>query len=147
MPKLFKIRRPVEFPPDQEAFLEHCRRMCFEHAQNVARTVKEALRHGPKTLADSWMCIIAHDSIKVMLYYLTEVGEVESESGRQLMKETLPLFRGNIRALEVTTPMCSAAGHCVSLQTSVVFSYCLQGMLTIALQVSIRNWYAQECGN
>ncbi|KAJ5672943.1 hypothetical protein N7507_002070, partial [Penicillium longicatenatum] len=71
MPALFRIQREVNFPPDQEGFLQYCRNYCFENAREVSRIISEALRYGLKVLADSWICIIAHDSTKVMLHYLT----------------------------------------------------------------------------
>lgn len=120
MPKLFKIRKAVEFPPEQREFLEHCQKTCFEQAQNISITISEALRHGIEMLADTWMCIIAHDCTKVMLHYLTELTDLETESGKLLMKETFPLFRRNIHALKLMIPMIAAAEHCVCLSTILV---------------------------
>lgn len=86
---------------------------CFENAKNVAITISEALKHGPKMLADTWMCIIAHDSAKLMLYYLKEMVDIGTESGSILVKETSMLVKKNLNALRVMEPMFATAEHCV----------------------------------
>lgn len=112
-PRLFKIRKPIEFPQSHQDLWERCQTACFDHAQNVAKTMAEALKHGTKMLADTWMCIIAHDSIKVMLYYLTETVDVRSERGKRLVRETTPLVRKNLSALRAMGSMFATAEPCV----------------------------------
>ena len=73
----------------------------------------EALKHGAKMLADTWMCIIAHDSTKVMLYYLTETVDVRSEHGKKLIRETTLLVRKNLSALKAMGSMFATAEPCV----------------------------------
>lgn len=66
-------------------------------------------------LADTWMCIIAHDSTKVMLYYLTEMVDAGSEGGKRVVKETSLLVRKNLSALRAMRPLFATAEHCVCL--------------------------------
>lgn len=113
LPRLFKIRKPIQFPQIHQSIRDHCQDACFEHARNVAITIAEALKHGAKMLSDTWMCIIAHDSTKVMLYYLTELVDVGIEDGQMLFKETVALVRKNLSALKAMVPMFATAENCV----------------------------------
>lgn len=70
-------------------------------------------------LADTWMCIIAHDSTKVMLYYLTEMVDARTEAGKRLILETSPLIRKNLSALNAVGPLFATAEPCVCLQLSI----------------------------
>lgn len=113
LPQLFKIRKPIEFPQTHTDFCKQCQLACFESAKNVATTIAEALKHGSKTLADTWMCIIAHDSTKVILYYSTEVVNDGTEDGKRVAKETALLVRKNLTALRAMNSMFATAEHCV----------------------------------
>lgn len=113
MPILFRIQKDIEFPPDQQEFLENCQRACFDNAREVSNILAEALRHGIKVLADTWLCIIAHDSTKVMLYYLKLNERLQSLDRREI-DETIALAQGNLEGLLRMRPMVATAEHCVS---------------------------------
>jgi hypothetical protein len=110
MPKLFKIRAVIDFPPEQRALLQQIQHSCFFHARQVAIIIRETAVHGIRMLADTWMSVIAHDSIKVMLYYLTE-GRLEKRQA--LLDQTIPLFQSTVEALNAMIPMFATAKGCV----------------------------------
>jgi hypothetical protein len=109
MPKLFRIRVPLEFPPEQHDFQRQVRDKCFEHAKAVAVIFAEAVEHGANILADSWFSTVAYDSSRVMLYYLTEVVGRGEETSRALWKETASHLQANLRAQWLMIPMYSMA--------------------------------------
>lgn len=112
MPAIFRIRKNVEFPPDQQGFLKYCRRVCYENAREVSNVISEALRHGIKALADTWLCIIAHDSTKVMLYYMKHNEMAQGEVG-----DTKALIQRNLDGLIQMRPMVATAEYCVCFCT------------------------------
>lgn len=108
MPAIFRIRKNIEFPPDQQGFLKHCRRFCYENACEVSNVLSEALRHGIKVLADTWLCIIAHDSTKVMLHYMKQ-----NEMAQGEVSDTKALIQRNLDGLIQMRPMVATAEYCV----------------------------------
>jgi hypothetical protein len=114
MPTLFRIRRYVEFPSEQQHFLDDCRRVCFNSAREVSRIIVEASRHGIKALADTWLCIIAHDSTKVMLYYLKQIKDPSVALSASEAEETTVLVNKNLEALMQMRCLVATAEHCVS---------------------------------
>ncbi|OQD90498.1 hypothetical protein PENANT_c001G02457 [Penicillium antarcticum] len=112
MPNLFRIRRHHEFPPVQQDFLDNCRRACFDNSRELSKILAEASRHGMKALSDTWLCIIAHDSTKVMLYFLKQ----ESQSPNALsvfeVEETAALIKKNMEALMQMRSLVATAEHC-----------------------------------
>lgn len=117
MPALFRIQKEVEFPPDQQGFLQRCRDVCFDNAREVSRIISEALRYGLKVLADSWICIIAHDSTKVMLHYLTLTNLSSSDINQREIHDTIALVQSNFGVLLKMRSMVATAEHCVSIQS------------------------------
>lgn len=122
MPALFRIQKEVNFPPDQEEFLQHCRRVCFDNACKVSRIISEALKYGLKVLADSWICIIAHDSTKVMLHYLTLNKITPADIHQREINETISLVQSNLDILLRMRSMVATAEHCVSIPPIRVWS-------------------------
>lgn len=113
MPTLFRIRRYVEFPLEQQTFLDDCRRVCFNSAREVSRIIVEASRHGVYALADTWLCIIAHDSTKVMLYYLKHITESPAALSPSEAEETTILVKKNLEAIMQMRSLVATAEHCV----------------------------------
>ncbi|KAJ5815698.1 hypothetical protein N7474_007475 [Penicillium riverlandense] len=107
MPAIFRLRKNVEFPPDQQGFLKHCRSVCYENAREVSNVISEALRHGIKALADTWLCIIAHDSTKVMLYYMQQNEMAQGDVG-----DIKALVQRNLDGLIQMRPMVATAEYC-----------------------------------
>ncbi|KAJ5823869.1 hypothetical protein N7447_006209 [Penicillium robsamsonii] len=112
MPTLFRIRRHVDFPSDKKEFLDYCRRVCFDSARGVSKIIVEALRHGIKALADTWLCIIAHDSTKVMLYYLKHVTDSSASLSVSHSNETKILVNKNLETLMQMRSLVATAEHC-----------------------------------
>jgi hypothetical protein len=109
MPKLFRIRSPMEFLPDQEDFVRRTQDQCFYHAQVVATIFAEAIRHEVKTFVDTWFSTVAYDSSRIMLYYLNHVVGTRDPRSEALWKETAPLLQANLRAQRLMIPMYSLA--------------------------------------
>jgi hypothetical protein len=120
MPRLFKARTPISFPTDQYDFFLHCQQTCFEFAKNVAVVISEAVRHGPGALADSWLWVITYDSIRIMLYYLTQVVRNRGEQGGPLMSEATPLFQTSLKALKMMIPLFTTAQRCYDSAVSML---------------------------
>jgi hypothetical protein len=112
MPVLFRIQKNIEFPPDQQEFLDNCRRACFENAREVSNIISEALKHGIKVLADTWLCIIAHDSTKVMLYFLKLNRQSPHGLSQNKVDATVALVQRNLEALMQMRSMVATAEHC-----------------------------------
>ncbi|CAG8374419.1 unnamed protein product [Penicillium salamii] len=112
MPTLFRIRRIVEFPSEQREFLDDCRRVCFNSAREVSRIIVEASRHGLHALADTWLCIIAHDSTKVMLYYLNHITDSPVALSPSEAEETKVLVNRNLQAIMQMRSLVATAEHC-----------------------------------
>jgi hypothetical protein len=119
MPTLFRIRRNVEFPSEQQDFLNDCRRVCFNSAREVSKIIVEALRHGIKGLADTWLCIIAHDSTKVMLYYLKHITDSSVALSPSEADETRLLVKKNLGALMQMRSLVATAEHCVCFRSQI----------------------------
>ncbi|KAJ5206639.1 hypothetical protein N7491_002746, partial [Penicillium cf. griseofulvum] len=112
MPTLFRIRRHVDFPSDKKEFLDYCRRVCFDGAREVSKIIVEALKHGIKALADTWLCIIAHDSTKVMLYYLSHATDSSPSLSASDSNETTILVNKNLETLKQMRSLVATAEHC-----------------------------------
>lgn len=112
MPILFRIQKNITFPPDQQEFLEDCRRACFENAREVSSIIREALRHGIKILADTWLCIIAHDSTKVMLHFLKSHRQSSQGLSQNEVDATVALVQRNLEALLQMRAIVATAEHC-----------------------------------
>lgn len=108
-PALYKLRSPFIFPPEQTRFLNHLREVLFYHAQRHAMMTAEAMRHGPHALADSWIPTLVYDNCRILLYYLIQLIDPNTETSRKLIAETLPLVRSNIKALNEMKSMYSVA--------------------------------------
>ncbi|KAJ5735955.1 uncharacterized protein N7483_001080 [Penicillium malachiteum] len=113
MPVLFRIQKHFIFPPEQKEFLEHCQKVCFDNAREASTILSEALRHGLKNLADTWLCIIAHDGTKVILYYLKLQEAASSSSMDQRERnEAIALVQSNLQVLLQMRSMVKTAEHC-----------------------------------
>jgi hypothetical protein len=117
MPNLFHIRRHHKFPPAQQEFLDNCRRACFDNARELSKIIAEASRHGVKALSDTWLCIIAHDSTKVMLYFIKQNKISPNALSVFEMEETTTLVK-NMEALMQMRSLVATAEHCVCDATS-----------------------------
>jgi hypothetical protein len=113
MPNLFHIRRHHEFPPAQQEFLDNCRRACFDNARELSKIIAEASRHGMKALSDTWLCIIAHDSTKVMLYFIKQNPRSPNALSVFEVEKTTTLVKKNMEALMQMRSLVATAEYCV----------------------------------
>jgi hypothetical protein len=108
-PGLYRLRSAFQFPPERQSFLAHVRYTLFGHARSLATIMAEALRHGPHAIADSWLPTVLYDSCKIMLFYLTQLIDPALETSKQLMAETIPHVRKNVKALKIMRSMYASA--------------------------------------
>ncbi|KAJ5334027.1 uncharacterized protein N7506_007810 [Penicillium brevicompactum] len=130
MPTLFRIRRYVEFPLEQQNFLDDCRRVCFNSAREVSRIIVEASRHGIYALADTWLCIIAHDSTKVMLYYFKHITDSPAALSPSEAEETTVLVQRNLEAIMQMRSLVATAEHCYHSVIKMIIAAGLRPQLT-----------------
>ncbi|KAJ5684534.1 uncharacterized protein N7477_000879 [Penicillium maclennaniae] len=112
MPVLFRIQKIITLPPDQKEFLENCRRACFRNAREVSSIICEALKHGIKILADTWLCIITHDSTRVMLHFLNSHTHSSQGLSQNEVDATIDLVQKNLEALHQMRAIVATAEHC-----------------------------------
>ncbi|KAJ5770523.1 uncharacterized protein N7511_002574 [Penicillium nucicola] len=112
MPNLFRIRRHHVFPPVQQGFLEDCRKACFDNSRELSKIIAEASRHGMKALSDTWLCIVSHDSTKVMLYFLKLNTQSPNILSAFEVEETMALVEKNMKALKQMRSLVATAEHC-----------------------------------
>ena len=107
LPRLYKIRTKIHYPPERLEFLASVRQTSFHHACEISRVLQTASRHGSKTLADSWLAVVAHDTNRLMVYYLTKILNVNGIENHAALSETLPLVKSNLDILRLMVPLFS----------------------------------------
>jgi hypothetical protein len=113
MGNLFKILPRIEFPPTQTAFVKQIQDQCFEHAVVLSSIFEEAGKHGPDTLADTWLSIIAHETVKVIVNYVAQdMGTADKDD--EFRRQVTSYLHQNIRALKRMIPMYALAKPLVS---------------------------------
>lgn len=100
-PMLYKLRSPFQFPPEKIQFLRELQFALFKEARTLAAIIAEGERHGPRILADTWLPTITYDSIRIMLFYLTQVTDGVGLDKRELILSTIPYLQSNLRALKI----------------------------------------------
>lgn len=85
IPQLFKIRNSVPFPPEQGAFVQLCQKTCAQNAQQVVRTIAEAMSHGTNKHTGRYMdgndCIRQLASHAVLQYTNSELANRTGPGG------------------------------------------------------------------
>lgn len=115
LPSLFRHNFSIDLLPAQQAFLQHCRQTCFEHAKKVASILSEAVAYGAKMLADHWLCTAAYETLRILLYYvMKDKNSEKAEGSKNTLAEVLPLMRTNMKALRLMRPLFATAERCVS---------------------------------
>jgi hypothetical protein len=71
-------------------------------------------------LADAWLGVIAHDTNRVMLYYLTQVLAMSADDNRRIVDDTVPLVRSNLEVLKSMAPLFSMATSLCEASTNMV---------------------------
>lgn len=103
----------------------------------------EALRHGPHAIADSWLPTVLYDSCKIMLFYLTQLIDPALETSKQLMADTIPLVRKNVRALKIMRSMYASAGP-LSKAAEAMLERVLEGSANSGHSFLTEDPYAEE---
>lgn len=116
MPELFRIRVPFQFPPEKADFVERVQNACFDNCIAVTNVFREALHHGLEGFADTWLCVVAHDSLRVVVHYLSKrlgtLARHDSGTVRDMAVEGVGV---NVRVLEKLIPLQALAKPLVSL--------------------------------
>ena len=107
LPRLYKIRTKIHYPPERLEFLASVQQTSFYHASEIAKILQTATRHGIKTLADSWLSVVAHDTNRLMVYYLTKIINPTALDSRKVVNETLPLIKSNSDVLRLMSSLFS----------------------------------------
>ena len=102
--------------------------------------LQTAARHGATTLADTWLAVIAHDSNRVMLYYLTKIVDLRAEATRDVINETLPLIRSNLDILKLMMPLFSMSKSLYEASANMVRQSGLGDQIDVRLSmIDMRN--------
>jgi len=115
MRELFKIREPILFPPEQDEFLRQVQDACFDNGMAVSDVLQESLKHGTGSLADTWLCVVAHDAARVLVYYLSnKMGSTARHNDDTLRSRVTLALWANMQALQRMIPMFALARPLVS---------------------------------
>ena len=114
MRDLFKIRAAFEFPPERTDFLKQVQDKCFEHCMALSSIYEEAMRYGPEALSDTWLSVVAHDSSRVIVHYISNDLGTSVEKGESLKKLAVLALHANIIALKKMITIHSLAKPLVS---------------------------------
>ena len=100
VPALYNLRSAFHFPPEQLEFRKRLQWSLFTAARTLATIITEGGQHGPSIISDTWLPTIAYDSIRIMLYYLSQINEPPpGQSKRGVMITTLSSLKGILRAM------------------------------------------------
>lgn len=116
MKDLFNNRTQVQYTPQQVSFLKCAQDHCFEHCMALCSLYQEAMRHGPEVLADTWLSVVAHDSAKVIIDYISRGLGNSNERGETLRAHAIAAVHSNIQVLKKMTQWHSLAQPLVSNQ-------------------------------
>lgn len=117
MPELFRIRAPFQFPPNKADFVERVQNACFDNSIAVTNVFREALHHGLEGFADTWLCVVAHDSLRVVAHYLSKrLGTLERHDGGVNRDMAVEGIVTNLRVLEKLVPLQALAKPLVSIR-------------------------------
>lgn len=106
---VFGINGRAEDPPEQRPFLKRAQDQCFEHCIMLCALFEEATRHGQESLVDTWLSVVAHDSAKVIIRYVSKGLGSSKEKGEAVRARAVAAVHANIRALESMIPLHSLA--------------------------------------
>lgn len=104
----------VKYLREQASFLTRIQDQCFEHCMALCALYDEALKHGPEALADTWLSIVAFDSAKIIIQYISTGLGTSKDKGETLRTHAIAAVHSNIRALESMVPLHFLARSLVS---------------------------------
>lgn len=110
-PQLYRLQIRWQYPRE---FQDHLQTTMFQRAQDCASILRDALNHGAKILADTWLPSVAFDSNRVMLHYVTRIVGLNTERGKAVIKDVMAHVNSNLDCLEAMQSITSMAGPFVS---------------------------------
>ena len=113
-PALYKLRSTIHFPPDKIQFLRHLQWCLFKEARTLAALIAEGHRHGPRIIGDTWLPTITYDSSRIMLFYLTQISDIDEARKKELVVNTIPYLHSNSEALKAMRATNAVADGLVS---------------------------------
>ncbi|UNI16376.1 hypothetical protein JDV02_002812 [Purpureocillium takamizusanense] len=116
MPDLFKLPKPVVFPPEHHEFLRTMQANCYYHAAQIADILAEAAEHGARLLSDSLLPFFIYDSSRVMLYYVARLLDPTRPDAETKMREAIRAVESNNRVLRLMSTLFPIAS---SLSTTI----------------------------
>ncbi|PHH88472.1 hypothetical protein CDD83_7498 [Cordyceps sp. RAO-2017] len=105
MPDLFKLAKPVAFPPEHREFLQTAQANCYYHAQRIADILAEAADHGARFLSDSLLPFFVYDSSRVLLYYVARLLDPARPDADSKMRDAVRAVESNRRVLRLMSTL------------------------------------------
>lgn len=114
MGDLFNGEVRVEQQPQHAAFNTRLQDQCFDHCMALCALFEEAMRHGPEALADTWLSVVAHDSARVIVHYISKGLGSSRDKGETFQSHAIAAVHSNLRALRKMIPYHFLAQSLVS---------------------------------
>ncbi|KAM0810856.1 hypothetical protein AB5N19_11209 [Seiridium cardinale] len=128
MRDLFQIRKAINFPPDQSDFQKRTQDRCNEHATAIALMFAEASKHGHACFADTWLPVIAHDSTRVIVHYITHKLGTSTHKLAMVRPHSISCMQANIIALKKMVPMFQLAKPLYAAASNMLAALLLKQM-------------------
>ncbi|KAG6292080.1 hypothetical protein E4U46_000507 [Claviceps purpurea] len=109
MPDLFKLPKPLAFPPEHQDFLQTAQANCYYHAQQIADILAEAAEHGSRLLSDSLLPFFVYDSSRLMLYYVARLLDPNRPGAEAKMRDAVKAVGSNSRVLRMMSALFPVA--------------------------------------
>lgn len=116
MPDLFKLRKPLTFPPDQQEFVQSVQADCYFHALQISNILRGIAEHGPRLFSDSLLPFFVYESSRVMLYYIVQLLNPSRSDAKAKVKEAIKAVESNNSVMRIMSPMFPVAETLVSIK-------------------------------
>ncbi|KAG6047600.1 hypothetical protein E4U39_000288 [Claviceps sp. Clav50 group G5] len=105
MPDLFKLPKPLAFPPEHQDFLQTAQANCYYHARQIAGILAKAAEHGSRLLSDSLLPFFVYDSSRLMLYYVARLLDPNRPDAEARMRDAVKAVGSNSRVLRMMSAL------------------------------------------
>ncbi|KAM4062175.1 fungal specific transcription factor [Hirsutella rhossiliensis] len=105
MPDLFKLAKPLVFPPEHRDFLQTAQANCYYHARRITDILADAAEHGARFLSDSLLPFFVYDSSRVMLYYVARLLDPNWTDAETKMRDAIKAVENNSRVLRLMSTL------------------------------------------
>ncbi|KAG6000381.1 hypothetical protein E4U21_005544 [Claviceps maximensis] len=105
MPDLFKLPKPLIFPPEHQDFLQREQAKCYFHARQIADILADTAEHGSQLLSDSLLPFFVYDSSRVMLYYVVLLQDPNRPDAEAKMRDAVKAVESNNRVLRMMSAL------------------------------------------